>query len=223
MSCSPFPRAAFTSSLLILTSILVVGIIASTAVRATGSVPRRLPPLVLASTESAIEKGLKYLAGRQFPDGSWRETQAAGGYSGYPVAMTALASMALAASGSTPVTGPYAPQLNKSVTYLLKSAQPSGLICRAGEEESRSMYGHGFSLLFLSQMFGMEADPDHMEEIRAVLQKGIELTGRAQSGQGGWIYTPDSGGDEGSVTITQVQGLRSCRDVGIAVPRKIIQ
>jgi len=191
-------------------------------VRAAGTAPRRLPPLVEPSTETAIEKGLKYLASRQYPDGSWREVQG-GGYSGYPIAMTALASMALAGSGSTPVTGPYAPNLNKAVTYLLKSAQPNGLICRPGEEESRSMYGHGFSMLFLSQVLGMEGDPDRMDEIRTVLQRGVELTGKAQSNLGGWIYTPDSGGDEGSVTITQVQGLRSCRDAGIAVPKRVIQ
>ena len=34
--------------------------------------------------------------------------------------------------------------------------------------------------------------------------------------------TATSGGDEGSVTITQVQALRSCRNAGIAVPKKVI-
>jgi hypothetical protein len=107
-------------------------------------------------------------------------------------------------------------------TYLLNSAQSNGLICRPGEEEARSMYGHGFSMLFLSQVMGMEGDADRLAEIRRVLRKAVELTGRAQSRLGGWIYTPDSGGDEGSVTITQVQALRSCRDAGIAVPRQVI-
>ena len=45
---------------------------------------------------------------------------------------------------------------------------------------------------------------------------------RAQSSAGGWIYTPDSGGDEGSVTVTQVQALRACRMAGIVVDKKTI-
>jgi hypothetical protein len=48
------------------------------------------------------------------------------------------------------------------------------------------------------------------------------LTARSQSDDGGWIYTPNSRGDEGSVTITQLQGLRACRNSGIAVSRKVI-
>ncbi len=50
----------------------------------------------------------------------------------------------------------------------------------------------------------------------------MDLTAKAQSRQGGWIYSPNSGGDEGSVTITQVQALRSCRNAGVAVPKKVI-
>jgi len=185
-------------------------------------VARRFPPLVDQKTDEAIQRGLKYLASRQAADGSWRETGSSG-YTGYPVAMTALSGMALAGSGSTPVEGAYAPNLSRATIYLLKSAQPNGLICRPGEEESRSMYGHGFSMLFLSQMMGMEGDNDRMAEIRRVLQNGVSLTGRAQSNLGGWIYTPDANSDEGSVTITQVQALRSCRDAGIAVPKKVIR
>lgn len=186
------------------------------------SVPPRYPPLVTATTDAAIKKGLAYLAGRQASDGAWRE-QVHGAYGAYAVAMTSLCGMAMAGSGSTPTEGPYAPAINRAVTFLLRSAQPNGLICRGGDEESRSMYGHGFSMLFLSQMMGMEGDSERREEIRRVLQHGVELTGRAQSRLGGWIYTPDSGGDEGSVTVTQVQALRACRDAGIAVPRSIIR
>ena len=46
----------------------------------------------------------------------------------------------------------------------------------------------------------------------------IVLISRSQSRDGGWLYTPDDAGDEGSVTITQVQALRACRDAGISVP-----
>jgi hypothetical protein len=85
------------------------------------------------------------------------------------------------------------------------------------------MHGHGFAMLFLAEAYGMERNPAQQARIRRVLAKAVELTGRSQSAAGGWLYTPDSGGDEGSVTVTQIQGLRACRNAGIKVPKTIIQ
>ena len=53
-----------------------------------------------------------------------------------------------------------------------------------------------------------------------MLVKAVALTGRAQSTDGGWIYRPDTGGDEGSVTITQVQALRAAAMRASPFPRK---
>ena len=47
----------------------------------------------------------------------------------------------------------------------------------------------------------------------------------AQTSGGGWGYVSAKDGgdfDEGSTTITQVQGLRGCRNAGIPVPKEII-
>jgi hypothetical protein len=104
---------------------------------------------------------------------------------------------------------------------MLSCANPSGLIARIGEEQ-RPMYSHGFGMLFLAQAYGMERDTLRQRQIRLVLERAIELTGRSQSEWGGWLYSPDSKGDEGSVTVTQIQGLRACRNAGIHVPRSII-
>ena len=84
------------------------------------------------------------------------------------------------------------------------------------------MYGHGFSMLYLSQLLGMSEDAERDLQIKRMLNRGIDLTARAQSRLGGWIYQPTSGGDEGSVTITQVQALRSCRNAGLAVSKDVI-
>jgi len=135
--------------------------------------------------------------------------------------MTALAGLAFLMDGNTTTQGRYAPQVDRAVSFLLKSVQPSGLIT-GGEEESRPMYGHGFAMLFLSQLYGMSENENRARQIHRVLQNGVALIQRAQSPLGGWIYRPDSGGDEGSVTITQVQAIRSCRNVGIAVPKDVI-
>jgi hypothetical protein len=78
-------------------------------------------------------------------------------------------------------------------------------------------------MLFLAQCYGMEEDPRRAAQIRLALQRAVELTARSQSAAGGWLYTPDAGGDEGSVTVTQVQALRACRNAGIAVPKRVIE
>lgn len=187
---------------------------------AAAQVPPRFPKHINAETDEAIQKGLRWLAQQQGREGFWADSD--GGYAAYSVCMTALAGLALSASGSTPSQGPYSQNLSRAVTYLLNSAQDDGTISRGGAESGHSMYGHGFSMLFLAQVYGMEADKDKLKNIHKVLTGAVRLTDRAQSRLGGWYYTPTSNFDEGSVTVTQVQGLRACRNVGIAVPKKVI-
>lgn len=182
------------------------------------AVQRPLPKNVTPQTREAIDRGLAYLARTQDRQGAWSNR---GNYGAYPVAMTALAGLALLMDGNTTTQGRYAPQVDRATNYILRSVQQNGLIA-GGREEARPMYGHGFSMLFLSQLYGMTEDPVRSAQIKEVLERGVVLTGRAQSEPGGWIYTPDGGGDEGSVTITQVQALRSCRTAGVAVPKDII-
>ncbi len=176
------------------------------------------PQHIDARTEKAIRRGLEYLAGTQDRQGTWRN---AGTYGSYPVAMTSLAALALLMSGSTLSEGPYAENIDRATSYLISASRGNGLIA-SPLEESRSMYGHGFSMLFLGQLYGMEPDAERQQRISRVLRDGVALTARSQSRDGGWLYTPDSQGDEGSVTITQVQALRSCRNAGVAVPKKVI-
>lgn len=182
------------------------------------SPPDRLPPGITVETHAAIERGLAYLARVQDRSGSWSNR---GQYGAYPVAMTALAGVALLMDGNTTTQGRYAPQVDRATRYLLQSVRPNGLIATT-RQESRPMYGHGFSLLFLGQLYGMTEDPARAEEIHEVLRGAVVLTGRAQTPAGGWYYTPDSRNDEGSVTVTQVQALRSCRNAGVNVPKDVI-
>lgn len=183
-----------------------------------GTALANLPDGVTPETKAAIDRGLAYLAQHQDRDGAWSNR---GTYGGYPVAMTGLAGVAMLMDGNTTTQGRYAAQVDRAVRYLLRSNTASGLIAREGLE-ARPMYGHGFAALFLSQVHGMVENPSRNDEIHDMLYNAVELTGRAQSRLGGWYYTPDSTMDEGSVTITQVQALRSCRNAGVAVPKDII-
>ena len=80
-------------------------------------------------------------------------------------------------------------------------------------------------MLFLSQVLGEEEDLARRSELIKVLEQAVEFSGRAQTKDGGWGYVSAKDGndfDEGSTTITQVQGLRGCRNAGIPVPRETI-
>jgi hypothetical protein len=102
-------------------------------------------------------------------------------------------------------------------------SRPNGLIGYRGD--SHYTYGHGFSMVFLSQVYGEEEDIRRREEIRDVLTKAVQFCADAQTSRGGWGYVSAKEGqdfDEGSTCITQVQGLRACRNAGIPVSKEII-
>jgi len=187
-----------------------------------GASLRDRPEHVTPQTEQAIERAVRWLARQQRRDGSFAES---GGMGSYPAAMTALAGMAFLGHGDTPTRGRYAASVRRAVHYLTdpRVANRTGLITGGGGEESRSMYGHGFGMMFLAQALGEGGDPQLEARIKRVLRAAVELTSRSQSGRGGWLYTPDAAGDEGSVTVTQVQALRACRNAGMAVPVRTIR
>ena len=166
-----------------------------------------------------VSEGLTWLATHQSTRGRWTANN---GH--YPVAMTSLAGIAFLAEGSTATQGKYAATIRATVDFLLDNVRPNGLI---GDpiHDDRYTYGHGFAMLFLSQVLGEEEDADRRAQLVSVLTKAVTFCGRAQTEPGGWGYLSAKDGqgfDEGSTTITQVQGLRGCRNAGIPVPKEII-
>lgn len=167
----------------------------------------------------SADRGLQYLAREQRNQGYW---EASGGQ--YRVAMTALAGLAMLSEGSTPNEGKYAKNIRNALNYILEMRQKdTGLI--GFKEDYHYTYGHGFSMLFLSQVYGEEDDIDRRNEIKRALIQAVEFSANAQTSKGGWGYISAKDGndfDEGSTCITQVQGLRACRNAGIPVDKKII-
>ena len=165
-----------------------------------------------------VIQGLDWLAYKQHKLGHWTARGR------YPTAMTALAGMAFLCEGSTTTQGKYSENLRRAVDFLTRRSRPNGLI--GDVTDDRYTYGHGFAMLFLSQVLGEEEDADRRVELIDVLTRAVIFTGQAQTPAGGWGYvsSKDGGGyDEGSTTITQVQGLRGCRNAGIPVPKEIIE
>ena len=141
-------------------------------------------PLSAAVSErelhQTVTRGLEWLANTQSSRGSWEASEAA-----YPCAMTGMAGIALLCEGSTPAHGKYSENIKKAVEFLLSRSRPNGLIGDPRSDD-RYTYGHGFGMLFLSQVLGEEEYMDHREEIIDVLTRAVEFTGKAQTREGGW-------------------------------------
>jgi len=205
---------------------LVAAVISSSLLVTLGALPARSDEIPEKYRET-VKKGLQFLAKQQHKDGHW-------GAQGdqYPVTMTALGGMAMLMEGSTVRDGKYADNIRRAADWLMarsmRGNNRDGLIGNPDHpsETGRYMYGHGFSMLFLASVYGDEANKDKREKLKDILTRAVKYCGNAQSTQGGWFYTSAKDGhdqDEGSVTVTQVQGLRACRNAGIPVPKDIIK
>lgn len=160
-----------------------------------------------------VEKGLAWLAKRQGNDGSFAsEVQ---GYSNQ-AAVTSLAGVAFMQAGNLPNRGKYGREVQRCVQFVLSACQQSGLV--AADTGHGPMYGHGFAMLFLSEVYGMTGDDDVKEK----LQRAVRLTQKTQNSEGGWRYQPVPYDADISVTITQIMGLRAARDAGIKVEKDVI-
>jgi hypothetical protein len=200
----------FSHAVLVLAMLLV----APQTVRASGTTVK------VGDRERAIARGLEWLAANQSRLGHWSANEGR-----YPTAMTGMAGLALLAEGSTTTQGKYAPNIRRAVDYLIGRSRTNGLIGDPTRDD-RYTYGHGFAMLFLSQVLGEEEDAERRQQLVDVLTRAVVFTGQAQTDAGGWGYVSAKDGmnfDEGSTTITQVQALRGCRNAGIAVPTEIIE
>jgi hypothetical protein len=166
---------------------------------------------ITPESQACVDKGLTYLATLQAKDGSFGNDR-----SGQTVGVTALACLAFMAHGDLPGRGTYGPQVEKGLDYILRNVQETGLI--AGDVSQGPMYGHGFGMLFLGEIYGMTGD----RRVREALVKAVRLTVSTQNAEGGWRYHPVPFDADISVTITQIMGLRSARNAGLSVPKETI-
>ncbi|HTL30621.1 MAG TPA: prenyltransferase/squalene oxidase repeat-containing protein [Tepidisphaeraceae bacterium] len=207
---------------ILLTSSLILATLASSA----GAQPKPVTPDGIAKQpnqvrgdeitprqQEAVEKGLRWLAAHQQPDGAF-----GGAESGAPkhAGITALAALAFMQAGNLPGRGKYGDNVQKCLDFVLQSSQESGLI--TSDQTQGPMYGHGFATLFLAEVYGMTGD----EQVKEKLQKAIRLIQKTQNAEGGWRYQPVPYEADISVTICQVMALRAARDAGIKVEKETI-
>lgn len=172
---------------------------------------------------NAVERGLNYLANNQDPEtGAWLNdvgfklnTSFRIDKENKPhVGITSLACMALMSSGNLPNRGRYGKNVRAGLDYVLSCVKDTGYITKHGTR----MYSHAFATLFLAQVYGMTQD----ETVKRKLQTSINLISKCQNSQGGWRYEPMALDADMSVTVCQLQALRSARNVGLKVSKRTI-
>ena len=89
--------------------------------------------MMTPETDEAIKNGLAWLARTQNADGSF----GSGTYRGN-IAVTSLAGLAFMASGSSPGRGPYGPQIDKALVYVMDNTSPSGFIAVVAVVDARA-------------------------------------------------------------------------------------
>ncbi len=188
-----------------------------------------MPTEVTSASVRAADRGLDWLASRQNADGSWfcdigfklNETyevttsiaiqeERGGGH----VGVTALAGMAFLSGGHLPGRGRHGRTVDKALKYVLDCVREDGYIT---DNETR-MYSHAFATLFLAEIYGMTRRKD----VKAQLQKAVDLVVQSQNDKGSWRYLPFAQDSDMSITVCQVMALRAARNGGIRVPRSTI-
>jgi hypothetical protein len=191
-----------------------------------------------AEQRRAIDRGLYVLAHKQNSSGFWAAENGR-----YNMAVTALCGLAFLGNGEQPGRSPqptchpdelsHGERIERAIRWILANQKPDNEAHNAGglfydhpdfanEREDRPMHGHGYAMLFLAEAYGQTHSPDLKDKIKKGLARAVALTERTQSREGGWFYRPNDNKDEGSVTITQIQGLRSAHNAGILVSKSTI-
>lgn len=159
--------------------------------------------------DAALEKGLKWLAANQGPEGNWESND---------LGLVGMGALAFLAAGHRPGHGKYGPAVEKSLDYVLKNAKPSGLLNISAAQ--RDMYNHGLAAFVLGQAYGMTSDP----RISPVLDRALKLIAFTQCENGGWDYQArrQKRGHDLSLAVMQAKALRSAVDSGLEVSPEVI-
>jgi hypothetical protein len=171
--------------------------------------------------DDSLKSSTRFLLAQQQPKGMFG-TQ-------FPIPMTSLTILALAACGHQPAdSSPEGQGMRKGIDYILlpENQTKEGYF---GKVDNSRMYGHGITTLMLAEMLGMGVDEKQDAAIREKCKLGVELILRAQAmrkdalNTGGWHYEPDSAGADMSVTCWQTMALRAAQNAGMDVPSEAVE
>jgi hypothetical protein len=169
-----------------------------------------------ATTESAVQLGLKWLARNQLRSGAW---SLSGPYTGgalqdSPSAATSMALLAFLGNGHTHQSGTqYSSVVKLGINQLLKMQDVDGCFFTSGGHSHR-FYAHAQATIVVCELLAMSKD----SSLRDPAQRAVKYLLDTQDPElGGWRYSPRAGSDL-SVTGWVVMALQSARMAGIEIP-----
>jgi len=177
--------------------------------------PPNLPPLLTPQTQTASTEDWSIWPGRK----AAMEPGVTADRGAVPHGDDGTGRLAMLAKRQHRHPGPICPE-REPAAKLPHCLRPAERADRAGRGIGTIDARTRFAMLFLGNSTAWKRTTRKQERIAAVLRHSVELTARSQSKLGGWLYSPDSSGDEGSVTVTQLQGLRACRNAVSPCPSR---
>jgi hypothetical protein len=195
-----------------------------------------LTPRQWEQVDTAVNRGLEWLAAQQQADGSFPTLDI-----GQP-GVTGLCVMAFMAHGHVPGDGRYGAQLARAVDYVALCQKENGLIALLGpdgETLSRSVehelgaaaaYNHAISSLVLSESYGMSS-AEQASKIHGTIERALRVSLAMQRwpkdraiDRGGWRYLHEYDDRDSDLSITgwELMFLRSARNAGFDVPKEPI-
>lgn len=189
----------------------------------------RLAKEVRSEAEALCKRGARGLAKLQKDDGSFN---LGGARNPAPIAVCALSTLALLATGEVPGRTPYGRNVERGIRYLIDNQDRTGGdetgYIGAQSDQFSKMHGHGYATLALAQVAGMLPSTESaivtQKEARAGLEAAVRLIESCQEPTtGGWYYDPVPRRHEGSMTICMVQALRAAKDAGVVVDINVIR
>lgn len=192
------------SSLILLSLLVPFSIFSPTQVRAEGEWE------ITPESEAALRRGLKWLKENQGPEGNWTSND---------LGLVGVGALAFLSAGHMPGRGPYGKETERALDYVVRNAQPSGLLNISHQQ--RDMYNHGLSTFVLGQAYGMTGD----RRIGQTLDRALKLIVQTQCDDGGWDYQAHAQprGHDLSLAVMQAKALRSATDSGLEIPPEVIQ
>lgn len=164
-------------------------------------------------SESAVDRGLEWLAEAQEKDGRWN-IRKHGGQGGHDVAATAFALLAYYGRGERHDEDcQYRETVTRGLEWLLSQQDRVNGDMRGPKPQHNAMYDHGIASLALVEAYGVTKDP----ALRPRAIAAIEFMTESQHAEGGWRYKPGERGDL-SVTGWYIMAMVSARMSGIPVP-----
>jgi len=180
------------------------------------------------NSESAVLRGLDWLARHQADTGEWEgmlferlcpkgdscQSSSAPGDQAYTPGITGLALVAFLGAGHSPTEGLYAKTVSRGLAWLVLHQDPDGGIRVTGGEVN--FYNQAVATRALCEAAGATGDG----RFRGAAQKALDYLEKTQYPDGGWNYFRDPAlpdRNDASITGWAVLALRAGQEAGLRV------